>query len=129
MELLNQTVRVNFNLHTHDWSIKTKQGGRWILALKTPALVLTNAIPIESVKGAERIRQGAHRSVVAKIQGELESIGTYQGSTGERIRYNPTRSSHFHYESGAQWFGADRVVFLKTGPNPPKYGGADCREA
>ena len=119
MTLQGEQVRVHFNLRTRRWSVSTKIKGKgWRVAGHYDAIRLTDAVPIVSKKGVDRIRAKGQREVIAKIEGTFaegwdaqKGCAFYELPQGEKVRFNPHKRYDFFKDSGATWSKSSEVFF------------------
>ena len=125
-------VRVHKNLnrqkagHREQWSVCVKIAGKgWRLHHHAETVTLTDATPIVSHKGVDRIRAKQSREVVAKIEGtlaagELRNSQWLEAVDMVTVHFNPFRAydftknnteSIFKYASVA-YFPAQSAHFL-----------------
>ena len=119
-------VRVYKNLnrqkagHPEQWSVQIKIDGRWKLSHYAETITLSQAKPLTSAKGAERIRKNQSREVVAKIEGTLEHDGSTEAEWRAavdhditvEVHYNPFRSDDFTY--GEQVFNHADIAYFPS---------------
>lgn len=92
---IGERVRVHKNLQNGRWTIRTRNSaGAWSVAEYRDEITLSDATPKASEAGARRINRNGKRSVVACIEGTLESCAPT--SDGVEIHYNPFRRADFH---------------------------------
>ncbi len=107
-------VRVYYNLHKHVWSIKCMERGPKYnrVVAHREVLELTQAKPVISKAGQERVRKEGKKYVHAYIEGHWDDITFPRDTSYHRITYNPYKDNNFRYVAfKGDYSGSDIALF------------------
>ena len=115
-----EEVLIHFSLHTGEWCVKTRNGGKWSVTHYAASCSVTGATPALAsggskltTSGVDRIRKNGAREVVLAIRGRWNGDGipsNVQRHT-DRLRFNPFHNDTFQFQ-GRDWKGGDANLLM-----------------